>query len=82
MNKNHITEIREREILKEKIIELLKKSEDQNKPIAIAINGDWGIGKTYLWKNGLAPLIKDKLKKIPFTPLFLGRKMSKQLLKI
>ncbi|MFP6124467.1 hypothetical protein ACLGEP_05780 [Helicobacter pylori] len=37
MNKNHITEIREREILKEKIIELLKKSEDQNKPIAIAM---------------------------------------------
>ncbi|GAA8341806.1 hypothetical protein KH0155_10770 [Helicobacter pylori] len=42
MNKNHITEIREREILKEKIIELLKKSEDQNKLIAIAIN--WGVG--------------------------------------
>ncbi|MGN8510485.1 P-loop NTPase fold protein [Helicobacter pylori] len=42
-------EIKEREILKEKIIELLKKSDDQNKPVAIAINGEWGIGKTYLF---------------------------------
>ncbi len=74
MNKNHITEIREREILKEKIIELLKKSEDQNKPIAIAINGDWGIGKTYLWKNGLAPLIKDKFKKNPIYTSVFGKK--------
>lgn len=72
MSENSIIEIKEREILKEKIIELLKKSKDQNKPVAIAINGEWGIGKTYLWKN----------EKIPFTPLFLGRKMSKQSLKI
>ncbi|WP_331458965.1 P-loop NTPase fold protein [Helicobacter pylori] len=82
MSENSIIEIKEREILKEKIIELLKKSEDQNKPVAIAINGDWGIGKTYLWKNELAPLIRKELKKIPFTPLFLGKKMSKRSLKI
>ncbi|GAA7201462.1 P-loop NTPase fold protein [Helicobacter pylori] len=82
MSKNSIIEIKEREILKEKIIELLKKSKDQNKPVAIAINGEWGIGKTYLWKNELAPLIKDKFKKIPFTLLFLGKKMSKRSLKI
>ncbi|GAA7078949.1 hypothetical protein BD0010_05160 [Helicobacter pylori] len=82
MSKNSIIEIKEREILKEKIIELLKKSKDQNKPVAIAINEEWGIGKTYLWKNELAPLIKDKFKKIPFTLLFLGKKMSKRSLKI
>ncbi|GAA7863476.1 P-loop NTPase fold protein [Helicobacter pylori] len=82
MSENSIIEIKEREILKEKIIELLKKSEDQNKPVAIAINGEWGIGKTYLWKNGLAPLIRKELKKIPFTPLFLEKKMSKRSLKI
>ncbi|GAA8366490.1 hypothetical protein HpNP2_11630 [Helicobacter pylori] len=63
MSENSIIEIKEREILKEKIIELLKKSKDQNKPVAIAINGEWGIGKTYLWKNGLAPLIREELKK-------------------
>ncbi|MFA4724323.1 hypothetical protein VQM67_00010 [Helicobacter pylori] len=45
MSENSIIEIKEREILKEKIIELLKKSEDQNKPVAIAINGEWGIGE-------------------------------------
>lgn len=82
MSENSIIEIKEREILKEKIIELLKKSKDQNKPVAIAINGEWGIGKTYLWKNGLAPLIREELKKIPFTPLFLEKKMSKRSLKI
>ncbi len=82
MSENSIIEIKEREILKEKIIELLKKSEDQNKPVAIAINGEWGIGKTYLWKNGLALLIRKELKKIPFTPLFLEKKMSKRSLKI
>ncbi|WP_341466487.1 P-loop NTPase fold protein [Helicobacter pylori] len=82
MSENSIIEIKEREILKEKIIELLKKSKDQNKLIAIAINGEWGIGKTYLWKNGLAPLIREELKKIPFTSLFLEKKMSKQSLKI
>lgn len=63
MSENSIIEIKEREILKEKIIKLLKKSEDQNKPVAIAINGEWGIGKTYLWKNELAPLIREELKK-------------------
>ncbi|MGL2432492.1 P-loop NTPase fold protein [Helicobacter pylori] len=74
MNKNRITEIKEREVLKEKIIELLKKSKDQNKPIAIAINGEWGIGKTYLWKNGLAPLIKDKFRKNPIYTSVFGKK--------
>lgn len=67
MSENSIIEIKEREILKEKIIELLKKSEDQNKPIAIAINGDWGIGKTYLWK-------KDKFKKNPIYTSVFGKK--------
>ncbi|MGL2645608.1 P-loop NTPase fold protein [Helicobacter pylori] len=74
MNKNRITEIKEREILKEKIIELLKKSKDQNKPIAITINGEWGIGKTYLWKNRLAPLIKDKFRKNPIYTSVFGKK--------
>ncbi|WP_120828480.1 P-loop NTPase fold protein [Helicobacter pylori] len=74
MSKNSIIEIKEREILKEKIIELLKKSKDQNKPVAIAINGEWGIGKTYLWKNELAPLIKDKFKKNPIYTSVFGKK--------
>ncbi|PDX30182.1 P-loop NTPase fold protein [Helicobacter pylori] len=74
MSENSIIEIKEREILKEKIIELLKKSKDQNKPIAIAINGEWGIGKTYLWKNGLAPLIKDKFRKNPIYTSVFGKK--------
>ncbi|WRA18063.1 KAP family NTPase [Helicobacter pylori] len=74
MSENSIIEIKEREILKEKIIELLKKSEDQNKPVAIAINGDWGIGKTYLWKNELAPLIRKELKKNPIYTSVFGKK--------
>ncbi|MGL2826244.1 P-loop NTPase fold protein [Helicobacter pylori] len=74
MSENSIIEIKEREILKEKIIELLKKSKDQNKPVAIAINGEWGIGKTYLWKNGLAPLIREELKKNPIYTSVFGKK--------
>ncbi len=74
MSENSIIEIKEREILKEKIIELLKKSKDQNKPVAIAINGEWGIGKTYLWKNELAPLIKDKFRKNPIYTSVFGKK--------
>ncbi|GHQ40746.1 hypothetical protein VN0355_09630 [Helicobacter pylori] len=74
MSENSIIEIKEQEILKEKIIELLKKSEDQNKPVAIAINGEWGIGKTYLWKNELAPLIREELKKNPIYTSVFGKK--------
>ncbi|MGT0053332.1 P-loop NTPase fold protein [Helicobacter pylori] len=74
MIENSIIEIKEREILKEKIIELLKKSKNQNKPVAIAINGEWGIGKTYLWKNGLAPLIREELKKNPIYTSVFGKK--------
>ncbi len=74
MSENSIIEIKEREILKEKIIELLKKSKNQNKPVAIAINGEWGIGKTYLWKNGLAPLIREELKKNPIYTSVFGKK--------
>ncbi|WP_258221979.1 KAP family NTPase [Helicobacter pylori] len=74
MSENSIIEIKEREILKEKIIELLKKSKDQNKPVAIAINGEWGIGKTYLWKNELAPLIREELKKNPIYTSVFGKK--------
>ncbi len=74
MSENSIIEIKEREILKEKIIELLKKSKNQNKSVAIAINGEWGIGKTYLWKNGLAPLIRKELKKNPIYTSVFGKK--------
>ncbi|GAA6813420.1 hypothetical protein HpHCM73_13250 [Helicobacter pylori] len=74
MSENSIIEIKEREILKEKIIEILKKSKNQNKPVAIAINGEWGIGKTYLWKNGLAPLIREELKKNPIYTSVFGKK--------
>lgn len=45
----------------EKIIEIIQENKD--KPIAIAINGKWGVGKTYFWKNTIAPLLADKLKK-------------------
>ncbi|MGN8516054.1 hypothetical protein [Helicobacter pylori] len=42
MSENSIIEIKEREILKEKIIELLKKSDDQNKPVAMPLMGIGG----------------------------------------
>lgn len=45
----------------EKIIEIIQENKD--KPIAIAINGKWGVGKTYFWKNTIAPVLVEKLKK-------------------
>ncbi|GAA8369834.1 hypothetical protein Hpkin14_06380 [Helicobacter pylori] len=80
MSENSIIEIKEREILKEKIIKLLKKSKDQNKPVAIAINGEWGIGKTYLWKNELAPLIREELKKNPIYTSVFGKKDERAII--
>ncbi|GAA6866267.1 hypothetical protein HpHNI55_07990 [Helicobacter pylori] len=77
MSENSIIEIKEREILKEKIIEILKKSKNQNKPVAIAINGEWGIGKTYLWKNGLAPSIRNFINGIlSFLSMHFGVKIN------
>lgn len=51
----------DRTACQEKIIEIIQENKD--KPIAIAINGKWGVGKTYFWKNTIAPLLADKLKK-------------------
>lgn len=76
MSENIIDEnfVSERECLKEKIIELLEKSKAREKPIAIAINGEWGIGKTHLWKHELAPLIKEKFGKSPIYTSVFGKK--------
>lgn len=76
MSESNIDEIfvSERECLKEKIITLLEKSKTRGKPIAIAINGEWGIGKTHLWKHELTPLIKEKFGKSPIYTSVFGKK--------
>ncbi|MCF8031853.1 MAG: KAP family NTPase [Desulfarculaceae bacterium] len=42
---------------------------------AICINGKWGCGKTYLWKNILAPKFMHTSKKVLYISLF-GKKSS------
>jgi hypothetical protein len=45
---------------------------------AICINGKWGCGKTYLWKNILAPRFTDLSKKILYVSLF-GKKTDSDI---
>lgn len=43
---------------KKKIDEIFR--ENKGKPIAIAINGKWGVGKSYFWKNEMTPFFKER----------------------
>ncbi|EGK8129948.1 AAA family ATPase, partial [Campylobacter lari] len=50
---------------------------DNNSKKCLAINGSWGIGKTYLWKQVEKKLSKDK--KVVYIDLF-GKESYKQIL--
>ncbi|AZV47327.1 hypothetical protein C3L23_08590 [Nautilia sp. PV-1] len=55
--------------LEEKLYEIFIKD---NFPVVIAINGEWGSGKTYFWQNIFLERYKNKLKdkKIAYVSLF------------
>lgn len=78
-NKDEKLPYSERICLKKKVLEHLKKSEKNKKPIAIAINGKWGVGKTYFWKNNLAPSISTELKKYPIYTSVFGKKDERDI---
>lgn len=62
-------ELIKEDYLTEKLLELLKSEEN----ICISITGEWGIGKTYFWKN----FEKKKLeKKVAYVSLFGKDKLS------
>lgn len=69
----------EREQCKEKIKEIFKISGD--KPITIAINGKWGVGKSYFWKNEVAPLLAKEFKKYPIYTSVFGKKDENEIIK-
>ena len=67
-----------REYIQEKVLDILEAN--KNKPIAIAINGDWGVGKTYFWKNHLAPKISEKYKKYPIYISVFGKSNENEII--
>lgn len=68
----------DRDTCKEKIMEIIKENKDR--PIAIAINGKWGVGKTYFWKNMLAPLLATELKKKVLYTSFFGKNNEQDII--
>ena len=51
-----------REELETRVIELLQEHpKDNSRPIAIAINGNWGVGKSYMYRESLAGKIQKVL---------------------
>ncbi|EOH1933139.1 P-loop NTPase fold protein [Campylobacter jejuni] len=68
-----------REQCKKTIEEIFE--ENKNKPITIAINGKWGIGKSYFWKNEIAPLLKKNLGITPIYTSIFGKKDENEIVK-
>lgn len=64
---------------KKKIEEIFKKNKD--KPIAIAINGKWGVGKSYFWKNEMTPFLKKELDITPIYTSIFGKKDENEIIK-
>lgn len=67
-----------REYNQEKVLDIFEAN--KNKPIAIAINGEWGVGKTYFWKNHLAPKISEKYKKYPIYISVFGKSNENEII--
>ena len=61
--------------LERRVIELLKAhSEKDSSPIAIAINGNWGVGKSYMYRESLAGKIREVLGQEPIYTSVFGKK--------
>lgn len=61
--------------LEGRVIELLKAhSEKDSSPIAIAINGNWGVGKSYMYRESLAVKIQEVLGQKPIYTSVFGKK--------
>ena len=61
--------------LEGRVIELLKAhSEKDSSPIAIAINGNWGVGKSYMYRESLAGKIEKEFKREPIYTSVFGKK--------
>ncbi|MCV3457486.1 KAP family NTPase [Campylobacter sp. CNRCH_2016_0050h] len=64
---------------KKKIEEIFKENKD--KSIAIAINGKWGVGKSYFWKNEMTPFLKKELDITPIYTSVFGKKDENEIIK-
>lgn len=64
---------------KKKIDEIFR--ENKGKPIAIAINGKWGVGKSYFWKNEMTPFLKKELDITPIYTSVFGKRDENEIIK-
>lgn len=67
-----------RDFLRETFIRIMNQYKE--KPIAISIDGKWGVGKTHFWKNELAPLIGAQLEKYPIYTSVFGKKDGNEII--
>lgn len=63
---------------KEKIIEIIQENKD--KSITVAINGKWGVGKSYFWKNEIAPLLEKEFNKYPLYTSVFGKNNEQDII--
>ncbi|MBF7046922.1 NTPase KAP, partial [Campylobacter volucris] len=68
-----------RDECKKKIKEFFEENKD--KPIAIAINGKWGVGKSHFWKNEMTPFLKKELGITPIYTSVFGKKDENEIIK-
>ena len=70
-----------REELKTSVIELLQKhSKNNSRSIAIAINGNWGVGKSYMYRESLAVKIQEVLGQKPIYTSVFGKKDENEII--
>lgn len=58
--------------IEEEVISLI----DPREPLAIAIKGAWGTGKTWFWRNKILPCIRQKKVKYAYTSLYQVEEIS------
>lgn len=70
-----------REELKTSVIELLQEhSKNNSRSIAIAINGNWGVGKSYMYRESLAVKIQEVLGQKPIYTSVFGKKDENEII--
>ena len=69
-----------RKNLEKIVLDLLKKYSDMSSPIAIAIDGAWGIGKSHMYREVLAEKIYKTCGKYPIYTSVFGKKDENEII--
>ncbi|EIF1235702.1 NTPase KAP, partial [Campylobacter jejuni] len=72
----------DKETLKNKVVNLLRQYSLSNESaIAIAIDGEWGVGKSYMYHKIIEEEIKEVLKITPIYTSVFGKKDENEIIK-